>query len=95
MDASDDTVEVAWEDGSSTWLKSPQAAKHRVSRADGAAVATSGRDRSLKVWDAAALAAAAGDDVAPAHAVETKDSPVFDVAWTPGNLCLASGPLLA
>ena len=63
--------------------------------ADGAAVATSGRDRSLKVWDAAALAAAAGDDVAPAHAVETKDSPVFDVAWTPGNLCLASGPLLA
>ncbi|KAH8048984.1 hypothetical protein JL722_12220 [Aureococcus anophagefferens] len=63
--------------------------------ADGAAVATSGRDRSLKVWDAAALAAAAGDDVAPAHAVETTDSPVFDVAWTPGNLCLASGPLLA
>tara|TARA_B100000683_G_scaffold209968_1_gene204417 strand:- start:33 stop:305 length:273 start_codon:yes stop_codon:yes gene_type:complete len=58
----------------------------------GAAIATCGRDGSLKVWDVALLQAT--KEVAPAFSSSTSDRPVLDVRWTPGNLLLAGGALL-
>ena len=57
----------------------------------GRAIATSGKDRSLKIWDVASLSAG-GDE--PAFSLDRPGRPVFDATWTPGNLCLAAGPLL-
>ena len=61
----------------------------------GAALATGGRDNSVNIWDANAIHNDTNNFfAAPRHTFRTKSTPVFDLTWTFGNLCIVSGPLL-
>lgn len=54
--------------------------------ADAAALASGGRDTQVKIW--ASVIEDGRLDVS--HVFYTKSTPIFDVTWTPANLCLVS-----
>mmetsp|Transcript_34737 Transcript_34737/g.121154 ORF Transcript_34737/g.121154 Transcript_34737/m.121154 type:complete len:100 (-) Transcript_34737:1361-1660(-) len=57
----------------------------------GRAIATGGRDRAVRIWVSDLSARPSPAKCFPTNSA----SPIFDITWTPGNLCLVSGPLLA
>mmetsp|Transcript_13397 Transcript_13397/g.16188 ORF Transcript_13397/g.16188 Transcript_13397/m.16188 type:complete len:392 (-) Transcript_13397:1411-2586(-) len=63
---------------------------------DSATLATGGTDCMLRLWDANSINLDSRSIEYPRQSFKTRSStPIFDITWTPSNLCLVSGALVA